>query len=168
MPASSHGRQTRLLELTMQACTDGAGIEERTALGRADRYVIAVGERLGFSELRMMSLRLLVAAEVGRRMSTRLSNPLNARIAEAFVRGARAEILELHPDIGEALLVLPVALVDLAWMQRDDSVEGPASIESQMEMLRAQFGDQVSEDALRVIESVLRESHESDGQRKAA
>lgn len=158
----SRGRQTRLLELTMQACADGASDEDRTTLARAERYLIAIGERLGFSELRVMSLRLLVAAEVGGRVPERSAHPLNGRIADAFVRGARDQIRDGYPEIGEELLALPVALVELAWMQRVDRQDGPGSLAEQMQLLRSHFGEQIREDTLRVIESVVREASQSE------
>lgn len=165
---SSQRRQTRLLELTMQACADGASGEERAALGRAESYLLFIGERLGFSEIRLMSLRLLVAAEVGQRVPGRTTTSLNARIAEAFVRGARAELRDQHPDIADALLVLPLALVDIAWMQRSDAVDGPATFTEQMAALHSQFGDRLSADTLKMIESAVLDDRDDEPRRRAA
>ncbi|MDA1003030.1 MAG: diguanylate cyclase [Chloroflexi bacterium] len=164
----SHRRQTRLLELTMQACADGASGEERVARARAEGYLVAVGARLDFSELRLMSLRLLVAAEVGQRVAGRAATSLNTRIADASVRGARAEIRDAHPEIAEALLALPTALVDVAWMQRADAVDGPATFADQMGALHSRFGDAIDADTLRVIESVILEQWQAQAERRAA
>jgi diguanylate cyclase (GGDEF)-like protein len=166
VPASLRGRQSRLLELTMQACTDGATGVERAALARAERYVAGIAERYHLSEVRETSLRLLVAAEVGQRI-TQSGSELNRRIADVLVRGARAEVEGLAPSSAAMLTKVPTALVDLAWMQRS-APDAELDLATALQELRARFVEQLPDRLLDDIAEVARADAARQPEHRAA
>ncbi len=166
VPVSLRGRQSRLLELTMQACTDGATGVERSALARAERYVAALAARYQLSDLPQMALRLLVAAEVGQRI-TLTGNAMNRRIADVLVRGARLEIETMAPDQAALLTAIPTALVDVAWQQQGTGGQA-VDVETALRVVRARYAGRLPERVLDDIDAIALADAGSHSDRRAA
>jgi hypothetical protein len=128
--------------------------------------MVGIAERYRLNELRETSLRLLVAAEVGQRI-TPTGSVINRRIADVLVRGARVEIESLAPASAAMLTAVPTALVELAWLQRPTPDAG-LDLDAALSAVREQFTEKLPERLLDDIATVAHRDAIRQRERRAA
>ena len=149
-PRTMRRRETRLIELILRAVSDGASEQERVAISLAERYALAVAERLRFPDEAVLALRMVVNAEG----SLRLKSPrtyLDRHAGRIMRQGVIAEWRERDEAAAQRVLAMIPVLVELAWLQIVEP-DGPGlTAEQALVRVRSSADHQLPEHLLDII-----------------